>query len=108
MFILKTLFNKGEYNIKSKNFNPIKFFTILLLVMNVPFSVYLIIKINKIYLLINSECPTLIENKILEHKLVTEAQAIEKSEKVIKNEEDKIKENTDNIEKIKNKSNSKK
>ena len=32
LFILKTLFNKGEYNITSKEFNPIKFFIILLLV----------------------------------------------------------------------------
>ena len=60
LFILKTLFNKGEYNITSKEFNPIKFFIILLLVANVFFTVYLLYKLSYLYELLAKECPAVI------------------------------------------------
>ena len=62
-FILKTLFNKGEYNITSKEFNPIKFFTILLLVANVFFTGYLLVQLNKVHGVIQEKCPQIFTEK---------------------------------------------
>lgn len=62
-FILKTLFNKGEYNITSKEFNPIKFFTIILLVANVFFTGYLMVQLNKVHDVIQERCPQIFTEK---------------------------------------------
>lgn len=63
MFILKTLFNKGEYNFTSKNFNPIKFFIIIALVLNVFFTIYLLIQFGKVYDIVQKTCPQIFEVK---------------------------------------------
>jgi hypothetical protein len=63
LFILKTLFRKGEYNITSKEFNPIKFFTILLLTLNVFFTIYLMTQLSKVHDIITKECPQIIINQ---------------------------------------------
>lgn len=63
VFILKTLFHKGEYNINSKDFNPIKFFTILLLVANVFFTIYLMVQFNKLHDIIEKTCPQIFTEK---------------------------------------------
>ena len=60
-FILKALFNRDEYKFNSKSFNPIKFFTILILTLNVPFTIFLIYKINDIQILIKYKCISLSE-----------------------------------------------
>lgn len=62
-FILKTLFNKGEYNFTSKEFNPIKFFTILLLVVNVGFTFYLLNQMSKVHDVIQEKCPQIFTEK---------------------------------------------
>lgn len=62
-FILKTLFNKGEYNIGSKEFNPIKFFTIIVLVLNVIFTFYLLGQLSKVYDVIQAKCPQILIEK---------------------------------------------
>ena len=64
IFILKILFNKDEYKINSKNFNPIRVFTIMILLFNVFFSFYLIFKLNIIYNELNKECPEYIKKKM--------------------------------------------
>ena len=63
VFILKTLFNRGEYNITSKEFNPIKFFIILLLVANVFFTAYLMVRLNKVHDIIQKTCPQILTGK---------------------------------------------
>ncbi len=67
-FLLKILFTKDEYNISSKNFNPIRFFTILLLVSNVFFTVYLLSKISNIYSVVEAKCPGVLAPKHQENK----------------------------------------
>lgn len=64
IFILKILFNKDEYKITSKNFNPLKVLTITILLFNVFISFYLIYKLNIIYNELNKECPEYIKKKI--------------------------------------------
>jgi hypothetical protein len=68
IFILRTLFSRGEYNITSKNFNPIKFFTILILIGNVFFTVYLITKILDLHDKLTAECPSVFEKKEVSDK----------------------------------------
>lgn len=63
VFILKTLFAKGEYNFTSKEFNPIKFFTILLLVGNAVFTVYLLNQLSKVHDIIQKKCPQVLTEK---------------------------------------------
>ena len=63
VFILKTMFNKGEYNFASKDFNPIKFFTILILFVNVIFTVYLLVQFSKVHDVIQKTCPQIFEAK---------------------------------------------
>lgn len=60
-FVLKILFNKDEYNITSKNFNPVRFFAISLLVLNVFFTVYLLSRLNHVYVKVDAMCPAAIE-----------------------------------------------
>lgn len=64
IFILKILFNKDEYKITSKNFNPLKVLTITILLFNFFISFYLIYKLNIIYNELNKECPEYIKKKI--------------------------------------------
>ena len=64
IFILKILFNKDEYKITSKNFNPIRVLIITILLFNVFISFYLIFKLNIIYNELNKECPEYIKKKI--------------------------------------------
>lgn len=63
IFILKTLFHKGEYNFASKEFNPIKFFTISLLFANVIFTFYLLVQFNKLHEIIEKSCPQIFTEK---------------------------------------------
>lgn len=60
-FILKVLFSKDEYNLRSKNFNPVKVLIIALLLVNVVFTIYLYSKLSDSYEIINKFCPLLIE-----------------------------------------------
>jgi len=64
IFIFKILFNKDEYKINSKNFNPIKVFTITVLLFNLIFSIFFIIRLNEIYNELKVECPEYIKKKI--------------------------------------------
>lgn len=54
---LSIMFNKREeYLIGHRKFNPIKTFTVGILVLNVFFSVYLTIKLNDAYIYITTKC----------------------------------------------------
>lgn len=64
LFVLKVLFNKDEYKPTSKNFNPLRFVMITLLLANVPFTIYILTKLNRIYVQIETVCPLAIENAI--------------------------------------------
>lgn len=68
-FVLKILFSKDEYNITSKNFNPIRFFVISLLVLNVFFTAYLLTRLNRVYVKVEAVCPAAIEEMIKLKKL---------------------------------------
>lgn len=57
LFLLKLLFNKDEYKFNSKNFNPIKVFTIVILFFAAIFNIYLIIKVNNFYNEVIAKCP---------------------------------------------------
>lgn len=59
-FVLRVLFGKDEYNLRSKNFNPVKVLIISLLLLNVPFTGYLYAKLSDSYELIHRFCPLLI------------------------------------------------
>lgn len=59
-FLLRTLFSQGEYNITSKNFNPLKLVLIFILLANVGFTVYLMNRMAHIYELIKHSCPTIL------------------------------------------------
>ena len=75
-FVLKILFARDEYNISSKNFNPVRLVLISLLVLNVPFSVYLLNKIEVLYTAIEKEYPGAIKDlheKRVKEKLVEKA-----------------------------------
>jgi len=63
-FVLKVLFRKDEYNITSKHFNPIRFFTIMILVLNVFFTIYLVAKLNTIYERVSLICPAALKEPI--------------------------------------------
>ena len=63
VFILKTLFHKGEYNITSKDFNPIKVFSIFFLVGNVFFTIYLLGQFSKVHDIIQKQCPNILIEK---------------------------------------------
>lgn len=63
-FVLKILFSKDEYKISSKNFNPIRFFVIMMLVLNVPFTIYLLSRLNHVYVTVEAKCPAVIEEII--------------------------------------------
>lgn len=60
LFILKILFAKGEYNITSKNFNPIKILTISFLVCNVFFNIFLLSKLSGLYIRVTNHCPDIL------------------------------------------------
>jgi hypothetical protein len=59
-FLLCSLFGKDEYNFKSKAFNPIKVFTILVLAINLIFTVVLVVKTNKVYTIVEKQCPNVL------------------------------------------------
>ena len=59
-FLLKTLFSRNEYNITSKDFNPLKIVIVCVLLANVFFSGYLLIKIVRIYKVIQTSCPQIL------------------------------------------------
>ena len=64
IFILKTLFNSGEYNITSKDFKPIKFIIISFLVSNVFFTFFLLSKLSHIHEHIEKNCPSVFTDHI--------------------------------------------
>jgi hypothetical protein len=76
-FVLKILFSKDEYNITSKNFNPIRFFVISVLVLNVFFTVYLLTRLNHVYVKVQTFCPAAIE-EIIKKKLPKEVPVLPK------------------------------
>ena len=80
IFILKTLFHKGEYVFSSKDFNPIKVFSILLLVINVIFTIYLLVQFSKIHDIIEKKCPQILVEKP-EKKEVTKPIKLETDKK---------------------------
>lgn len=57
LLILKVMFNKDEYNFKSKSFNPIKVVTTLILIANLGFTIYLFNKLFTIYIIMEKQCP---------------------------------------------------
>lgn len=63
MFILRTIFNKDEYIFTSKNFNPIKFFIVLILFSNIFFTIYLLNQLHELYNIIQKTCPQILEVK---------------------------------------------
>lgn len=60
LFILRTLFNKNEYNFKSKEFNSFKFIIIVILIGNFIFTIYLISSLIRIYHVIEQTCPQIL------------------------------------------------
>lgn len=70
-FVLKILFSKDEYKISSKNFNPLRFFVIMMLVMNVFFTMYLLSRLNHVYVKVDAICPAAIA-EIMKKKPTTE------------------------------------
>jgi len=58
-FLLHTLFDEGEYSINNKLFNPVKFTVVLVLVLNVFFTIYLLRELNSLHLRIYEQCPQL-------------------------------------------------
>lgn len=59
-FLTTILFSKNEYNINSKDFNPLRFLVTCFLVFNVGFSVYLMSHMVKVYDKVNAMCPIVI------------------------------------------------
>ena len=59
LFLLRTLFNRGEYDIKSKYFNPVKFIFINILLLSFVFNIYLIAKMSSIYDRLLYICPNI-------------------------------------------------
>lgn len=100
IFILKTLFNTGEYNITSKNFNPIKFIIILFLVSNVFFTIFLLIRLNDIHEHLEKTCPAVLSDsvkkvqskeeliKVMDDHIKSERESKKKLEIMVKNEPD--------------------
>lgn len=72
LFLLRTLFTRGEYDIKNKNFNPVKFIFINVLLFSFVFNIYLIGKMSSIYDRLLYTCPNIAKtsNSTL-HKLET-------------------------------------
>lgn len=68
LFVLKILFQKDEYNITSKNFNPIRFFLIISLVLNVFFTIYLLSKISIMYEKVYEMCPKALDAAVVASK----------------------------------------
>ena len=68
VFVLSILMDKTEYNFGHKNFKPIKLVTIVLLFANLIFTVYLLVVLNRTYLVIEKECPVVFE-KIAKKKV---------------------------------------
>ncbi|EKD89665.1 MAG: hypothetical protein ACD_33C00014G0007 [uncultured bacterium] len=63
LFILKNIFSKDEYNFNSKNFKPLKLFTIIFLVLNLFFTIFLLNKFIHIYKVVKTECPRVLEKE---------------------------------------------
>lgn len=61
VFVLSVLMDKTEYNFSHKNFKPIKLVTIVLLIANLIFTVYLLMVLNRTYNVIEKECPVVFE-----------------------------------------------
>lgn len=57
-FLLRTIFNDGEYKITSKKFNPLKVIVVTILTSGFVLSIFLLYKINTIYDNVNRHCPT--------------------------------------------------
>lgn len=62
-FVLSVLMDKTEYNFFHKNFRPVKLLVILFLVSNLGFTVYLLTKLNRVYVVVAEHCPTVFESK---------------------------------------------
>ena len=62
-FLLRTLFSQGEYNVESKNFNPLKVVVVFFLLTNVGFTVYLLNRVGHIYELVKTSCPAILTVK---------------------------------------------
>ena len=62
-FVLSVLMDKNEYNFFHKNFRPVKLLVILFLVSNLGFTVYLLTKLNRVYVVVAEYCPYVFEIK---------------------------------------------
>jgi len=61
IFLLKLLFKKDEYKINNKNFNPIKVIIITILLLISLIGIKSLVNLNKLYKLVEKECPKIIE-----------------------------------------------
>ena len=68
IFITSVLFNKSEFNFKSKNFNPVKIVIVIALIMNLWFTIYLLMTLNKVHDRIQIMCPFMF-SEAAEHNL---------------------------------------
>ena len=59
-FLTTILFSKDEYNIKSKNFNPLRLVVTCILVFNLGISVYLMSQMVKVYDKVQATCPAVL------------------------------------------------
>lgn len=59
LFLLRTFFNKDEYNFNSKFFNPLKIVFVIIMVTGFASSIYLYTKLSKVYTVIEIYCPEL-------------------------------------------------
>lgn len=57
------MFSKGEYNFSSKEFNPLKFFIIIILFSNLIFTIYLLKHFIRLHDIIEVSCPQILEIK---------------------------------------------
>lgn len=57
IFITSILFNKSEFNFKSKSFNPVKIVIIIALLINLWFTLYLLNTLNRVHNKIEQVCP---------------------------------------------------
>ena len=60
-FVLKTIFNKDEYNFSSKNFNPVKLVVMAVLILNTIILIFFFYKMSNMYTIIEKECPAVLK-----------------------------------------------
>lgn len=61
-FIFGTLFNKDEYKLSSKRFNPFKVLVVIILYLHVVLFYLLLSKFYHLYMVIEKVCPQMLIN----------------------------------------------